>query len=357
MSLRNRLKYFAGMVAAFMVSCADESSQPFNDSGRNRFATSNDRLLYVTSGGCYGGGVTLATGSGTIAAYELDGSFSHLVIDYNESSPGDVAVGMAEYDESRLLVAVENTAGRRVDLVYKDGSGYSLYMSNGTALNAILRSLIQLADGSILISKSTAIEKFSASKSRIQQGANPFVNAPAGACAASATLISSTTTLTNGKILYTHAAASPNNRTGLISATGYATGPDCLSVQAAPVTTSLPTSVLAHSSGKILVAYGSTTASSNTIYSYNLNPTTNAWSGATIAFSDFAVVNGPSAMVEDTTDGSVYISMATSTFNTIEKFTFDANTGRLTKVGSRPFIEPGIFSRCVSSLKIMEQER
>lgn len=296
--------------------------------------------------------MTTSTGSATIAKYDLDGNFLDLVADYNQMSPGDSPQSVFDFDSSRLLVAVENAAGRRIDLVSKNGSGISTYLTNSTALTAILRRLLYLSDGSILISRNTAVEKFSPSKARVTIGANPYVNAPAAPCATSTTLISSILTLPNGKILYTHAAATPNNKIGMISESGYAAAGDCLTSQAAPTTTALPTDMILHSSGKLLVSYGSTTAASNSIYSYDVDQSSNTITNPILSYSNISILNGPSAMVEDPANGDVLVANGINTFNTIERFSFDPSLGTLTKIGTMPFIQSNVYTRCVSALRI-----
>lgn len=331
-------------------ACDGNSSAPFNNSALNN----NTKYLYVSSGSCYGGGVATSAGpTNSIARYSLDtGALINVVVDYNKLFPGDSPVSITEYDADNFLVLVENTAGRRVDLVNKTTGSVSSYIINGTALSAVLRSLVLLSDFSLLVSKSSAIEKFNSSKIRITSGANPYVNAPAAPCATSTTLISSVTTSASGKIVYTHAAASPNNRIGVIKTTGYAVAADCLAGQAGPVTTALPTRAIFHSGGKLLVSYGSTTAASNVVYSYDFDDSTGALSNATSIFSDSSIVNGPSTMVEDTETGDVFVANVISTFNTIERFSFSSNT--LTRLTTTPFIPADAYTRCVSDMKVME---
>ncbi len=309
-------------------------------------------MLFVVSGSCYGGGVTLSTASNTIVALDIEtGSFHHTVFDYGLLSPSDSPIAIEEYDADNLLVLIENTSGRRVDLVRKDGSSAQTYLANTTALSAVMRTMKRAVDGTLLVSKSSAIEKFGTNKARVTSGANPWVNAPAGSCATSTTLISGVDTFTNGKIVYTHAAATPNNRIGLISATGYAAAGDCLAGTAGPSTTALPTAVVVHPTGKTLVAYGSTTTASNYIYSYDIDASANTIGGATAAYTDVSVVNGPSAMAVDPDTGHIFVANAVNTFNTIEEFTLTA--GVLNRARSTPFAGPTIYTRCVSSMKAL----
>lgn len=337
-----------------LSSCGDNSGQPLEPSRSSGQPLPSNYGLYVASGACYGGGVATATGSGTIAVLDPDtGDLRRILVDYGSTSPGDMPVAISDYDDEHILVAVENTGGRRLDLVRKDGAGLFTYLTNTTALNGVLRAMSLSADGTVLVAKSTAIEKFSPSKARITQGANPYVNAPGGTCATATTMMIDVKTVANGKILFAHAAASPNNKIGLIAASGYAVAADCLATQAAPATTALPTALLPHSSGKVLAAFGSTTAASNSIQAYDLDIVTNAFSGATTAFNDFAILNGVSALTENPADGSVYAASALSTFNTIERFSFDPATKLLTRMG--PTIGPQYFTKCVAAMKVIEE--
>lgn len=338
-------------IFVYALGCGDKGSAPFNSGA---YGLGSEKYLYVASGACYGGGVATSAGpANTIAKFSLStGSFEKVVIDYNVLAPGDSPVAIYDYDSENILVLIENAAGRRIDKVKKDGSGYSTFIVNATALNAVMRSIVMLNDFGLLVSKSSAIEKFNAAKARVTQGANPFVNAPAAPCATSTTLISSVAVHSSGKIVYTHAAATPNNRFGVISSTGYAAAPDCLSGTAGPTTTALPTRALFHSSGKLLISYGSTTAASNFIYSYDFNGTSGAVTNPVAVFNDNSIVNGPSTMVEDPDSGDVFVANVTSTFNTIERFNFSSNL--LTRVSGNTFIPYSVYTRCVSDMKVMK---
>ena len=173
--LLNFGKAFGLLALVGVVGCNPTNSDSLNSTLN---ASSGNRVLYVASGSCYGGGVTTLTGSSTVVAYNLDGSFNHMVVDYNALSPGDAPVGITEYDSNNLLIVVENTSGRRIDLVKKNGSGVSSYLFNSTALSSVLRSVAKLPDTSILVSKTTSVERFSSGKSRVTQSGNPYVQRP-----------------------------------------------------------------------------------------------------------------------------------------------------------------------------------
>ncbi len=335
------------LVSAMFVACGQDASESgFNSSARGRY-------LYVASGTCYAGGASTLAGNSTVAKFDMaTGSFAGLVADYNTFGNGDLPAAVANFDANRILIAIENAAGRRIDILNRDGSGLTTYVSNATALNGIIRHLTVLADSSILISKATAIEKFSASRMRLTQGALPFINAPAAPCATSTTLMTSTLVLPGGKIVYTHAGASPNNLIGVIASTGYATAASCLASQAAPQTTSLPTSSLyVPSKGKLLVAFGSATAANNVIQSYDIDTATGAISGEVEAWNDQAIVQGPTRMIYDDETETVLIANGASALNNIEKFTLGSD-GVLTKVGSTPFVGRNVYTQCITSLEI-----
>lgn len=335
-----------GLISAALTACGTSvSKEGFNSALNNRY-------LYVASGSCYAGGAAVSAGNATVAKFDLStGNFAGLVADYNIYGNGDQPASIHHFD-SRLLVLVENAAGRRIDSINTDGTGLTTYISNATALNAVLRHLTVLADLSILVTKATAIEKFSVGKVRVMQGANPFINAPAAPCATSTTAMTSTTVLPTGKIVFTHAAASPNNITGVIASTGYAVPANCNAGQAAPVATALPTaSAYDETTGKLLVAYGSATTASNLIYSYDINTSSGAISNATAAWTDTSIVLGPTRMAVDDETGFVYVANGASTFNNIEKFAL-SSSGVLTKVKTAPFVATNVYTRCITDMEI-----
>jgi hypothetical protein len=315
-------------------------------------STTPTRYLYVASGACYGGGATLSTGAGTVVRYDLTTGARETIADYTTVGT-DLPVGVADWDNDNVLVAVEIAGARRLEIVNKRGLGRYTIQSNATALSAQLRSVTRLEDGGFLVSKSTSVERFNSAGGR--SALAPYINAPAGSCATSTTLITATAELNNGKILYAHAAANPNNKIGVISANGYSSAADCLASQAAPVTTALPASMVYLSDvGHLLVGYGSAaaTAPSNQIWSYAVNETTGAMSGATAAWTNFNVVSGPSAMAYDSTTGYVYVASSLSTLNTIERFTYDSSTKTLTRSGSTSYIAPSVYNRCISGMVV-----
>jgi hypothetical protein len=146
-----------------------------------------------------------------------------------------------------------------------------------------------------------------------------------------------------------HAAATPNNKIGLIKSTGYSVVGDCLSALAGPTVNHYPTAGILLSTGRLLVAYSNTTGPVNEIYTYPISATT--ISAGTSAFNNVSVLSGVTAMAE-MPDGKLLVASATSTFNTIEQFTYDTTTNTLARVGSSAFIPSSIYTRSISALVI-----
>lgn len=348
---RSRLGNCVGFSALLVLSACNLSGRSFN-SGTTAPATETPRYLYVASGSCYAGGATVVAGSAFISKYSLStGELVDVIADFGRTSATDFPVDMQDFDDDYLAVLVENgttTTLRRIDLVPKDGSHYpSTLTYGGGTFSGVLRSLALLQDGSALISRSAAIAKLNPSFGVSNAS---FISAPTGLCATSATLLADIIELpTSGKLLFTHAAATPNNRLGMLSADGTT----CLTGTAGPITTSLPTDLMLHSSGRLLVAYGSATAASNVIYSYVVDETLNTLTPYQ-SYTNSAFVNGPTRMAEDPVTGDVYIANGASTLNNIEKFNYNSTTMALTRPMNYPFIQFSGSTKCISGMVIAE---
>lgn len=305
----------------------------------------------MASGVAYAGlGVTPTTPSATVAKYNESGNFVQILRDYS-SSVGDSPTDIMNYNDDHILVLVENTAGRRIEIIAKDGSGYSTLFGN-TALSGIVRSFVFDYSGGLLISESTGIEKFTVNGTRISFGANAYVTNPIGTgnlCATTTSTVSKIVIGPQQQIIYSHAftAASTNNKIVMIDKGGYVGNSSCLAAQAAPSTAHFPTSLLLHSSGKLLASFSNNTGSINDIYSYTVGAA--SFSNATLAFNDISVLQGVSEMIE-LPDGTILIASANPTFNTVERFSVDSVTGVLTRIGTQPFLAPSVFTRSISGM-------
>ncbi|MEO5666545.1 MAG: hypothetical protein ABIR96_00655 [Bdellovibrionota bacterium] len=347
-----RYRVWSSMGIVVALSACNLNGRSFNASSTtNEAAKVPPRYLYVASGACYAGGVATATGLALISKYDLEtGQFMGSVADFNRTATADFPADMREYDADTLMVLIENAVTptyRRIDLVPKDGAHLpSTLTYGGGFFTGILRSVTTLADGTSLISRSGSVAKLD---TNFVTG-SPFINAPTGLCATSTTLISDMVELpATGKILFTHAGATPNNRLGLLSADGTT----CLTGIAGPVTTSLATDMLMHSSGNVLVAYGSTVAGSNMIYTYTVDETLNTISGIQ-SYSNATYINGPTRMAEDKVTGDVYIANGATALSNIEKFHFNTATKALTRAQNFPYIQLSGTTRCVSGMVISE---
>ncbi len=379
--------------------------------------------LYVATGSCNSGsGITTYTTTATRTLEEFsleDASHTATLLDYNASGSFVAATHPKSIIDNgnSLFVLNENsttTAERKVILVPKAAPlSFANYYSNPTVLSGVMLSLFKDEDGSLLISKSSAIEKINASPIRLPAGSNPWVSAPGGNCATATTGISSVLSLpkypgtATGKVVFTHQGATAAlNRIGIVSYSGYFAASDCLSgVQINSVThtkaanlTSGPVVFNANGTsptaavfipepngtitGKLLVAYSNGQTSNNAGGTYNLNHGLVMWdvdepSAATasltnpvVVFDDSTVLFGISALTYDHLSGSVYVATAgepgavNQTTNgygyNVEKFSisFDSSTHaatlkRITRAG-KPFIKGGAITKCISSLALGE---
>lgn len=248
--------------------------------------SSDSRYLYVAAGTCYSGNNTTfsnTTSSNLVYRVNTDSAQVDAVIADYFSSPantGDSPSSIVNNDSESLFVLVENTSTtslRRIERVEKRANGLrTTFSANVTAMNNRLRDIYKLPNGDITVSKSIAIEYFTASNARI--GA-PFINATAAPCNTSTTLISKVLPLTSGKYVFLHAAAG-QNRFGIFATSG---GTTCAAAQAAPTANAYPSAAFYDATNaKLIVAYSgnAVTTDLNSIYVYSIDETTNAITNA-----------------------------------------------------------------------------
>ena len=90
----------------------------------------------------FGGGVALSTGSATVVKYDLEnGAFGGSIVDYNSFALNDQPAGIQFFPGDKLVIGIENAAGRRIDVVGRDGSDLTTYLANRTAINTNLHGL------------------------------------------------------------------------------------------------------------------------------------------------------------------------------------------------------------------------
>ena len=339
---------------AALASCGATDSAFLGDGT----GTSSTQYLYVSSGTCYGGNGVAASNTGihTIAKYSLSsGAFVGIVADYARLSPGDQVADVINYDDNYLLAAVETGAtSRRIDLVAKDGSGIRTFVQNTTAFSAAVRSLFRTSDGGILVSKTTAVERFSSGSVRQLSNATAWMTAPASSCATSTTMIPAAIELpSTGKMLYAHAGVG-QARLGMISATGYdsTNTATCLTATSSPVATAYPTAILRHSSGNVVVSYGSATATSNFVYTHDVSESGDTIGAGTQSYSNILYVYQPSKMVEDPTNGDILVANTNAALQTVERFSYNTSTFAMTRATGNSFILNSNFTKCISGLAV-----
>nr|BFD58219.1 hypothetical protein CKG001_03260 [Bdellovibrio sp. CKG001] len=364
-----------GVAANLLTACQPEVEE-----------AAKPRYLYVASGLCYSGTgnttYSATTASNVIFRVNLEtAQYEGRIADFTTGfdAPGTTPVGIADYDSEHLLVLLEHTGQRRIELIKKTLSGERQTYYNNTsatapigALQSAGRYIFKALDG-LLISRSTAIEKLDTGKSRESgTGTNAWVQAPGGSCSASITNITSLATYPTSSntlgynIIYTHSqnASSANNRIGIINGqTGWNGTSGCLASQAAPALTAYPTSsVYMQDSGRVVVSYAGISGSMlNSIYSYDVDETANTISDEVNGYEVPSVIYGASAMTYDKSTKSLYVATGgaiTNNFTTgnipynIEKFTFNSTTKEFTRVGSTSFYPGNLETRCISSMFI-----
>lgn len=330
-------------------------------------ATGSGRYLYFAGGACYSGGLTASKPSSISAAgliNRIDVETAQMqgmpIMDYNSvPSYNYWPVGIVNYDNDHMLVALESTASARtIHKVKKNSlnSGYEEYTNGGGAFNGVLRNMKLLTDGSLMISKSTGIEKFNANKIRLPSTSTTFITALGGSCATSATNLSAIVPLPNGMTFVTHANTG-QNRAMVIGATGYNTGTttDCKSAVniSSPSALSFPTAAVLIPNTvpyQVLVSYSAAAAANDGIYLFTVNETTGALTAvATGLYTDTSYARGVTAMTFDETTNKLYVANGTTTFfNTIEKFSYDSNAQTL--VRDSTFMLPQTDTQCINSM-------
>ena len=351
-----------------ITGCTEEKKQ----------SSTSSRYLYVAAGVCYSGNnTTFANTTSSNQVYRIDltsGQREAIIADYfaSPSSAGDSPAAIASIDSENLYVLVENATNaalRRVEKVEKKSNGArSAFSNNTTALSAALRSMTLLSNGDLLVAKNTAVEYLTSANARV--GA-PYINATAAPCATSTTLIPKALTLSNGKVVFLHAATG-QNRFGIFNTAG---GTTCAVNQAAPNAVAFPTTAVYDSTNnKLIVAYAgnASTTDLNSIYIYIVNETTGAITSpqkiydASLYPSTYSyLLYGISAMTYDAQTSTIFIATAINNATTvvnysIEKFTYNpaligvTNSQVLTRVGTSPFYPYDNDTRCISDLLVSD---
>lgn len=385
------------------------------------------RQLYIASGQCNSGTAVTTfsaqNSSRKVSKLDLSTKVLSTVLDFSQAySGGTFAIDTAPQsivdNGTSLLVLTENSVALsdRKILTVPKSSPYntSVYANDALALTPvaahITRNMVKdSSDGAIILSKSIAIEKIGTNTLRVPQGANPWINAPAGTCGTSVTNISAVAVLPKftgssaGKMIFAHQGnTAVLNRLAIVKADGYSVIADCIigyqtniahtfgtgvtgpaGTPAFAATGSSPTAMVFVQTGtapgvigKLLVAYSASVVaevSNNVnvnygIVSWDVTETTAALATLTnpvVLSRQLDAVFGTSAMAYDTTTNSLYVGTAsqvgvmnqtTSSYGyKIEKFTYDSTANTLALVrgsSNEPFMDRSSSSRCISGLAV-----
>lgn len=377
-------------------------------------------MLYVSTGVCNSGQgmVTYTSGTATRTIEKFatsNGASQGSLFDYSSALAGMPAlmspIGLLN-SGSDLYTLNEGGAGQRnlIRIPKSDPYAYAtLVANNSTAFTGALMNFAIDDEGSYLISKSTAIEKFNSTGTRLTASGAAWVNAPAGGCASSTTSMTAVITLPTssgitGHVIYSHqGATSSTNRLGVIyGGTGYINTSNCLAGVQINTTTHAKASNLASGTitfnatstspsamvlvpytsgtvvGKLIVAYsngltsnavsGSVTTLNHGIVAWDVNrptPATVSLTNPVVLVEDHNKVFAVSALAYDASTSSLYIAVGgnlgssnqSSVGYNIEKYTLNltnaATTGpTLTRATSQPFILGGSNTKCISGMAV-----
>lgn len=383
-------------------------------------ADTNTNVLYVSTGACNSGpgqtAYTSATATRTIERFAVsNGASLGALFDYGNAQSGmqQLMSPAAIYNSgSSVFVLNEGGAGQRNLIRVPKSTPYTYTIpiaNNALAFTNALTAFTIDDEGSFLISKNSAIEKFNSISTRLTASGAAWVTSPGGSCASAAASVASVLTLPTssgitGHVIYSNqGVTSSTNRLGIIyGGTGYINTSNCLS--GAQINTTAHTKASNLSSGTIafiptgtgptsmvLVPFTSGTVKAKLIVSYSNAQTYNSVSGSVTTLnhgiaawdivqtspSTASLVNpvvlvenhnkvfAVSAMAYDSSDNSLYVAVGgvlgsnnQTTGNAgynIEKYTLDLtqSTGpTLTRVGTQPFILGGSNTKCISGLAV-----
>lgn len=417
-------KYLKIVSSLAILAITNGCSQSSEEETPASIVAAAGKSLYIASGQCNSGlGITTYTGltsSRLLSKVDLStGALSYLLDLSSPYQGGNLAPETSPQalvdDGDNILMLTENavnTGDRKVFSIPKSSPfNMSVYANDVNALTStaghITRSLVKDADGSLLFSKSVSIEKLGTNTLRIPMGAASWINAPAGNCATSTTLMSTMVTLppfspaTSGKILFAHnAAVTANNRIAIVSQDGYSVAGNCIAgVQVTGVAHSYATNITGPAitfpavqgvnvtamvyiptgtgTGKLITAYSAainTELNNNTNQNYAIvmwDITESSTTAATITnpvilYRDFSIIFGVSAMAYDASTGHLYVASASQPGVAIqttagygykvEKFLLDITTPTLTlvQVDNKPFLNRSSATKCISSMIVAD---
>jgi hypothetical protein len=365
-------KYQKFITLSLAITATTALSGCFGSSEEEAAAVTTPRYLYVSSGACFSGNATAQNGSRTLVRYNLtSGSTTpEIMYDFNADPALPTPTAIKDDGDYILVATADNAAAgptggdKAIYRINKTSKSKFSYYQDTTVLTTgnVIRHLNTGTYGgsTLIISDATKIEKVSrTSFTRILAqlaAVTAFINAPnGGSCTTMATNLNGSFETTSGRIVAIQGAA--NGRIGVFDKDGVdVIATDCNQGVAMAnsglfvAATGQPTSLLLHSSGKLLMSAGSSaTNASNAVLAFDFDDSSTATpiTSQTLAYYLPTVgLNQPSAMAEDVTGGKVYLASYAS--GTIESFTFDSSTKTLTRVATA--IPASAYTNCVSGM-------
>lgn len=390
-TLTNRIKMIFTAVAIPVLSTGCLFGP--KDGGTTASSSATPRYLYVASGACFSPAAT-QSGNRVITKYNLSNGAAETFYDFNADGSYDLPGGMVDlggsilvavnpYDNSatniKQIISIDKTTKAK-NVFYQDAT----YLPAGAAntVRALARSPV---DGNIYVSRSAQVEKIDfGTKFKLPNFSGTFANAfyngiatgmGAVAClgvtATASTVIHSIVITPTGKAIMSHSVLA-QNKIAVAPAVGVDTTGGCTStaigvpinvgatptVGTAAASTGTPTALIRHSvSGKVLVAMSGLAANANynSVVAYTYNDTTGVLTTPpTVGYYNTGNLFQPTAMVEDTDTGEVYVAsfgqLASGAMGFIRKFSVNASTGAMTDAGM--FAQSPLNTKCVSSMFI-----
>jgi hypothetical protein len=383
----------------------------FSCSKNSDSTVASSKKLYIATGLCYSGtgfNPPAITDVGQLVSrLDISSRAYEVVHDYGNLADEDIdtyANGITDGGDGYIYVAVENptsTGNRRIDKIARAAFGARTVWQPSTAdLSAgVLRGIARADDEGVLVGRTTTVERYDATPQNRDLAFNvSWGDNSLGACATNNTRITDMISLPKvlstdqiGKYIYAHAAAGQMD-IGVISKDGSNLAANCLAnapggvllAEAATANAALnetlsatatPTSLVyiptGAGTGKLLVAYSSSTANgaqaaaaslSNALVMYDFAENTAAGETATLTngtvlYNDVYFF-GVTAMAYDSSANMLYVAAAKNQnpspegYN-IERFSIDLTTPGATRVtdsDNSSFEEPNSFTKCPTSM-------
>lgn len=321
--------------------------------GISSASSAHGHYIYVSSG------YPTASGVGIISRWTSTGQFLDIVHDFANNAgfmPQAVTFQTINSVPYMFMLAYNGTYGE-IEVANTDGTDFSSYITNSTALAAGSRRLYNTTDGGFLITRTAGVERYTSAKTR-QGGSAKYVTA--GACTIAAGAAAVQLTLSGvDYVVAANAAATPNNKVNLYNG---ATGA-CISGVAptGPATTMWPVDMdYSATDNKLFVLYYPFTGATTNAQIWSFDVTASAINNGTLIYNDvyaeIATVSATplassSSIVFHRTGSEAFVLVGTS-INSVLKLNYDGTT--LTKASSVPLIYQNSLVKSISNVNVLD---